>query len=175
MIDPNDLINATEVAAELGLRHREAVATYRGRYPEFPSPMIEKGTCVLWHRLAIHEWDEWRRKAQRGPLVWCQRLSDGKWKLTTNGLPQIGQPLPTENFMTAERIIRAAIDEAFAPGHYNPEFRLAEPATACVYCESPITATGGASGVGATLRRSGKCDVCEALYRSAGPAGWTLS
>ena len=34
--------------------------------------------------------------------------------------------------------------------------------------------TGGSSGVGATLRRTGTCDECGTRYRSAGPIGWTL-
>ena len=174
MIDPHDLLDATEVAAELGLRHREAIATYRGRYPEFPSPMIEKGTCVLWHRAAVQAWDDWRRKAQRGPLVWCERLPDGTWAMRTNGLPQVAQVKPDQAFAAVENCVRAAINEAFAPLHYEPEFRLAAPIVECVYCAGNITATGGSSGVGATLRRSGICDECGTRYRSAGPIGWTL-
>jgi predicted DNA-binding transcriptional regulator AlpA len=55
-IDHEDLLNATEVAALLGLAHREAVATYRRRYDTFPEPIIKKGTCVLWHRPDIEAW-----------------------------------------------------------------------------------------------------------------------
>lgn len=51
-----DLLNAREVATLLGLAHREAVATYRRRYPEFPSPAIMKGTCVLWIRQDVEAW-----------------------------------------------------------------------------------------------------------------------
>ena len=54
--DPDDLLNATEVAAELGLSHRTAVATYRRRYPDFPPPVIAKGTCVLWARQDVQSW-----------------------------------------------------------------------------------------------------------------------
>jgi predicted DNA-binding transcriptional regulator AlpA len=61
-LELDDLLNATEVAALLGLSKRQAVATYRGRYPDFPSPAIQKGTCVLWLRPEIEEWAA-RRKA----------------------------------------------------------------------------------------------------------------
>lgn len=55
-VDHEDLLNAREVAALLGLAHREAIATYRRRYPDFPQPLIAKGTCVLWHRPDIEAW-----------------------------------------------------------------------------------------------------------------------
>lgn len=63
-VDPTDLLNATEVAAALGLAHREAVSTYRKRYPDFPEPLIKKGTCVLWHRPDV---DAWARSHPRKP------------------------------------------------------------------------------------------------------------
>jgi predicted DNA-binding transcriptional regulator AlpA len=55
-VDPADLLNAREVAGVLGLAHREAVATYRRRYPDFPLPVIAKGTCVLWLRTDVEAW-----------------------------------------------------------------------------------------------------------------------
>jgi predicted DNA-binding transcriptional regulator AlpA len=57
-VDVADLLNATEVAAVLGLAHREAVATYRRRYSDFPEPVIVKGTCVLWRRVDVDRWAE---------------------------------------------------------------------------------------------------------------------
>ena len=62
-VDPSDLLNASEVAHELGLSHREAIATYRRRYPDFPQPLIKKGTCVLWLRHDIEMWG--RTRSQR--------------------------------------------------------------------------------------------------------------
>lgn len=56
LVDPEDLINATEVASVLGLAHREAVSTYRRRYDDFPEPTISKGTCVLWLRQDVEAW-----------------------------------------------------------------------------------------------------------------------
>jgi len=55
-VDPADLLNAREVAALLGLAHREAISTYRSRYDDFPEPVIRKGTCVLWWRRDIESW-----------------------------------------------------------------------------------------------------------------------
>lgn len=55
-IDPNDLLDATEVAGLLGLSSRTAVSVYRRRYGDFPEPLIEKSRCVLWHRSAIEAW-----------------------------------------------------------------------------------------------------------------------
>ena len=55
-VDHEDLLNAREVADVLGLAHREAVATYRRRYADFPEPIISKGTCVLWHRPDVEAW-----------------------------------------------------------------------------------------------------------------------
>lgn len=55
-VDPLNLINVGEVAAVLGLAHREAIATYRRRYPDFPEPVIKKGTCVLWLLRDIEAW-----------------------------------------------------------------------------------------------------------------------
>ena len=58
MIDPVDLLDAGEVAALLGLARRQAVSTYRRRYPTFPAPVVDKnsGKCVLWLRSDIEAW-----------------------------------------------------------------------------------------------------------------------
>jgi hypothetical protein len=56
LVDPDDLLNAREAAAALGLAHREAIATYRKRYADFPQPVISKGTCVLWLRQDLLDW-----------------------------------------------------------------------------------------------------------------------
>jgi predicted DNA-binding transcriptional regulator AlpA len=60
-VDLEDLLNATEVAGLLGLAHREAIATYRKRYDDFPAPVLTKGTCVLWLRADIETWADGRR------------------------------------------------------------------------------------------------------------------
>jgi predicted DNA-binding transcriptional regulator AlpA len=57
-IDPDDLLDATEVAEVLGLAHRQAVTTYRTRYADFPEPLVRKASnkCVLWLRADIERW-----------------------------------------------------------------------------------------------------------------------
>ncbi len=58
MIDPDDLLDSHDVAELLGLASNRAVSTYRGRYPDFPAPLIEKGAgrCVLWRRQDVEHW-----------------------------------------------------------------------------------------------------------------------
>jgi hypothetical protein len=62
-IDPDDLLNAKEAADLLGLAHREAIATYRRRYEDFPEPLLKKGTCVLWARQDLVRWAASRRRS----------------------------------------------------------------------------------------------------------------
>lgn len=57
-IDPDDLIDAQVIAEMLGLSHRRAVSTYRGRYDDFPDPVVDMGTgrCLLWLRPEVEAW-----------------------------------------------------------------------------------------------------------------------
>jgi hypothetical protein len=57
-VETADLLDATEVAALLGLAHRQAVSTYRLRYDDFPEPVVVKnsGTCTLWRRQDVEGW-----------------------------------------------------------------------------------------------------------------------
>lgn len=57
-VDTEDLLDSHDVAELLGLRSNRAVSTYRGRYRDFPAPVIEKGTgrCVLWLRSDVAAW-----------------------------------------------------------------------------------------------------------------------
>jgi predicted DNA-binding transcriptional regulator AlpA len=58
VVDPADLLDSHEVAELLGLASHRAVSTYRGRYGDFPVPIIEKGAgrCVLWLRSDVEQW-----------------------------------------------------------------------------------------------------------------------
>ena len=60
-VDPDELVDSTEVADTLGLGHH-SVSLYRRRYPDFPAPVIERGRCVLWHRPDV---ERWARKTRR--------------------------------------------------------------------------------------------------------------
>ena len=55
-VDPDDLIDSTQVADVLGLSRFNAVSTYRTRNEDFPIPVIERGRCVLWLRADIVAW-----------------------------------------------------------------------------------------------------------------------
>ena len=57
-VDPDDLIDSEGVAAVLGLSHRQSVATYRKRFPDFPRPVVDmgKGRCLLWLRTDVATW-----------------------------------------------------------------------------------------------------------------------
>ena len=61
-VDPADLLDSHDVAAVLGLASHRAVSTYRGRYADFPAPLIEKGAgrCVLWLRSDVEAWAKGR-------------------------------------------------------------------------------------------------------------------
>jgi glutathione-regulated potassium-efflux system ancillary protein KefG len=56
------LVDAHEVAAILGLSHRNSVTTYLRRYPDMPRPVIERagGRTRLWLRPEIAKWAEQR-------------------------------------------------------------------------------------------------------------------
>lgn len=63
-VDVDELVDATQVAEMLELSSRNAVSVYRHRYADFPVPMIERGTCVLWARGDVAAWAR-RRRASR--------------------------------------------------------------------------------------------------------------
>lgn len=55
-IDPADLIDAHEVAGIIGLSRGGNVSLYRQRHDNFPTPVVEKGRCVLWRRQDVEKW-----------------------------------------------------------------------------------------------------------------------
>ena len=61
-IDPEDLVDSTQVADLLGLTSANAVRVYRGRYSNFPTPVINRGKCVLWDRADIKRWTDSRER-----------------------------------------------------------------------------------------------------------------
>jgi predicted DNA-binding transcriptional regulator AlpA len=64
-LQADDLIDANDVAAAIGLRHRNSVATYLSRYPDFPRPVVVTGggRCRLWSRSDVNEWLSARKRA----------------------------------------------------------------------------------------------------------------
>jgi predicted DNA-binding transcriptional regulator AlpA len=55
-IEPSDLIDSDEIAVLIGLSSRNAVRVYRGRYVDFPEPVVKKGRCLLWLRSDVERW-----------------------------------------------------------------------------------------------------------------------
>jgi hypothetical protein len=62
-VDTDELVDATEAARILGLASSNAVRVYRGRYPDFPAAVIDRGQCHLWRRSDVVAWAEHRRTA----------------------------------------------------------------------------------------------------------------
>jgi predicted DNA-binding transcriptional regulator AlpA len=58
LVETGDLIDSAGVADLLGLSTPRSVSTYRARYDDFPSPVIDMGTgrCLLWRRTDIEAW-----------------------------------------------------------------------------------------------------------------------
>lgn len=58
LVSLDDLLDATAVAAAVGLTHRNSVTTYMHRYSDFPRPLLEtsSGRCRLWSRADIDQW-----------------------------------------------------------------------------------------------------------------------
>jgi hypothetical protein len=61
-VDLDDLIDVGEVAALLGLAHKNSVTTYMRRYEDFPAPALEfaEGKCRAWVREDVVCWQERR-------------------------------------------------------------------------------------------------------------------
>ena len=66
LVDPGDLIDASEVASILGLAYRNTVSVYQTRYPDMPRPVVDmgQGRCLLWSRADIEAWSVIRRRSE---------------------------------------------------------------------------------------------------------------
>lgn len=62
-VDPADLIDSHGVASVLGLTNPRSVSTYRKRYVDFPTPVVDMGVgrCLLWLRGDVEAWARGRR------------------------------------------------------------------------------------------------------------------
>ena len=63
-VDPDDLIDASEVAQVLGLAQRNTVSLYQRRYPDMPKPVVDlgRGRCKLWIRSEVERWHRGRSR-----------------------------------------------------------------------------------------------------------------
>jgi len=64
----DDLINSSEVARILGLKHRNSVHTYQRTYSDMPRPVVGlgKGQTKRWSRTQIVQWHN-ERSNRAGP------------------------------------------------------------------------------------------------------------
>ena len=58
-IDPKDLVGAHEIAERLGVARPQVVHDWRRRHPEFPQPVAQLKTALIW------DWNDVKRWAQR--------------------------------------------------------------------------------------------------------------
>jgi hypothetical protein len=63
-VDADDLVGAAEIAARLGLSHRESVHTLRKRDASFPQPVARLRTALVW---AWPDVEKWARQTGRLP------------------------------------------------------------------------------------------------------------
>lgn len=61
-VDVDDLADAHDVAAILGLKYANTVHQYQGRYPDMPRPIYAPGErrARLWLRSEIEYWNRAR-------------------------------------------------------------------------------------------------------------------
>jgi glutathione-regulated potassium-efflux system ancillary protein KefG len=63
MVNTDDLADAHELAAILGLSHANSVSLYLRRYPDMPRPVVDlgRGRPRLWERDVVLDWARRRR------------------------------------------------------------------------------------------------------------------
>lgn len=64
-VDPAELLDTRDVAAIIGLDNPNGVSVYRRRYPDFPTPVVDKGRCLLWRRQDVEAWARHSRTIRR--------------------------------------------------------------------------------------------------------------
>jgi len=62
LVDLDDITDSAGVAEIIGLSKASNVATYRGRYADFPRPVVNLGSgrCLLWLKSDVVAWNEAR-------------------------------------------------------------------------------------------------------------------
>jgi chromosome partitioning protein len=55
-INPNDIVGAHEIAERLNLSFPNVVHNWRKRYPDFPKPIRELSSGLLWDWIEIEAW-----------------------------------------------------------------------------------------------------------------------
>ena len=65
-IDPDDLIDSSDMADLLGLSSARAVYVYQTRYKEMPKPIVDRGRnrARLWLKPEVLQWLEEKKARQ---------------------------------------------------------------------------------------------------------------
>ena len=65
-VDLDDILDAEGVAELLGLGDARSVSTYRGRFPDFPLPVLRSGggRCQYWLRQDVEAWQATQRRGR---------------------------------------------------------------------------------------------------------------
>lgn len=56
LIDPDDLVGASEIAERLGLASTSVIRDWRRRHPDFPQPILTLRLGSLWSWRAVDAW-----------------------------------------------------------------------------------------------------------------------
>lgn len=57
-IDPSELVGAAEIADRLGLAQVQTVHLWRKRYSDFPEPVAQLRTALIWAWPDVQNWAE---------------------------------------------------------------------------------------------------------------------
>lgn len=66
-VDIDDLLDASQIAELIGLKHRNAVSEYQRRYDDMPRPIVVRNSqrTLLWHRTDIVTWWKQRQRVKQ--------------------------------------------------------------------------------------------------------------
>lgn len=57
-VSVDDLVGAAEIAERLGLAQPQTVHSWRRRYPDFPDPVAQLQTALIWAWPDVRDWAE---------------------------------------------------------------------------------------------------------------------
>ncbi len=55
-VRPDDLVGAAEIADRLGLAQAQTVHSWRRRYTDFPAPVAQLRTALIWNWPDVERW-----------------------------------------------------------------------------------------------------------------------
>jgi predicted DNA-binding transcriptional regulator AlpA len=55
-VDVDDLVGAAEIAERCGVKRPQVVHDWRRRYPDFPEPVTQLRTALVWSWSDVERW-----------------------------------------------------------------------------------------------------------------------